>query len=102
MHAGPARKTQLLSILQSYVALPSLNIFDLLEIEISNSDTTNAYFGPKYKCFQLSVFKKMMKKAAGTEDLEELEHAAEEGKVTLKYDRRKREVESKGTFEPVR
>ncbi|EYB98347.1 hypothetical protein Y032_0132g1732 [Ancylostoma ceylanicum] len=49
----------------------------------------------------LSVFKKMMKKAAGAADLEELEHAVEEGKFSLKLNRKRRETESKGSFEPA-
>ncbi|KAL6737004.1 hypothetical protein Aduo_010684 [Ancylostoma duodenale] len=49
----------------------------------------------------LSVFKKMMKKAAGAADLEELQHAVEEGKITLKLNRKRREAESKGSFEPA-
>ncbi|KAK6751236.1 hypothetical protein RB195_002922 [Necator americanus] len=49
----------------------------------------------------LSVFKKMMNKAAGASELGELENVVDDLKVTLKYDRRKRNVESKGMFEPA-
>ncbi|CAJ0601742.1 unnamed protein product [Cylicocyclus nassatus] len=49
----------------------------------------------------LSVFKKIMRRAGGGKEIDELEDAIEEGKVSLSSGRMKRDAEQKGTFEPA-